>query len=172
MMKRWLVFAGIIVLAAALVFFNQGLKKSAAPDEDEQAPQTQTQKPAPAPATVDPNSVLPPEETAGNPATAKHHIEVGWVYDEGSQLKPETLNDSIQAVRDFVRQSAGVASAEIVDLDVPREDRSPAARTVTNLGIKMDGQSLYSGNLSEMPGGAKIVYGALTGAINNDHTKK
>ena len=32
-MKRLLIIVGLIVLAAALVFFNQGVKKSAVPDK-------------------------------------------------------------------------------------------------------------------------------------------
>ena len=169
-MKRWLVVAAVLVLAAALVFFNQGLKKIAPPDQDEDEQAQQTQKPPPTapPVAADPNAVLPPEETVNDPARAKHHVEVGWVYDEGSQRKPETLGGSIQAVRDFAKKSGGGVSAEIVDLDVPLKDRSPAARTVTDLGIKVDGRTLYRGNLSGMKGAPEIVYGALTGSINND----
>ena len=172
MMKRWLVVAGVALLAAALVFFNMGVKRSALSDhdDDEQPQQTQTQTSAPA--SVDTNAALPAEETIGDPAAAKHHVVVGWAYTEGNQRKPETLNDSLQAVRDFAKQSNGAVSAEIADLDVPQEDRSPAARTVTSLGIQVDGQSLYNGDLSTMKGGSRIIFGALTGAINGQNFHK
>lgn len=163
MMKRAFVAVGVIVLAAALVFLNQGLKKSAQPDhDDDEKAQQQAQKPSTAPG--DPTAPIPPEETLGDPATAKHHIQVGWVYDEANQLKPETLSVSLQMVREYVKHSGNV-SAEIVDMDVPAEDRSPAAQTVTALGIIVDGKSLYSGNVSGMQGGPEIIPGALTSAI-------
>lgn len=164
MMKRGLVVAGLILLAAALVFLNQGLKKSAVPDHDEDQQAQQTQKLPSIPS--DPNMVLTPEETVGNPATAKHHIEAGWVYDERNQQKLETLAIPIQAIRDYVKQSGGAMSAEIVNLDVPVEDRSPAAQAVTGLGIQVDGQSLFAGNLSNAPPSPEAVAGQLKGAIN------
>ena len=166
-MKRGLVIVGLILLGAALVFLNRGVKNSALPDhdEDEQAQQTQpAQKPPSAPGS--PRTVLPPEETVGNPATATHHIAVGWVYDEENQRKPETLDAALQAVRDYVARSGGAASAEIVDLDIPAEDRSPAAQGVTELGIVLDNQPVYRGSLSKIPGGPGIISGALTGPPN------
>jgi len=154
-MKRGIVVVGLIFLAAALVFLNQGLKKSAVSDhdEDEQAQKTQQTQKAQKPLSTpgDPKAVLPPEETLGNTASAKHHIEVGWVYDEANQQKPETLTIPIQAIRDYVRRSGTSVSAEIVNQDIPMEDRSPAAQAVTGLGIRVDGRSLYGGNLSEVP---------------------
>ena len=56
----------------------------------------------------------------------------------------------LQAIRDYVKQSGGTVSAEIVDLDVPVEDRTPAAQAVTSLGIRMDGHPLFGGNVSEL----------------------
>jgi len=162
MMKRVLVVAGLVFLAVALVFLNQGLKKSAQPDHDDEQAQQQTQKP-PA-ATADPRAALPPEETFGNPTTAKHHILVGWVYDEANQLKPETLSASLQMIREYVKHTEGV-SAEVVNMDIPTADRSPAAQTVTALGITVDGKPLYKGNVSNMQGGPRIIPGALMSAI-------
>jgi len=162
-MKRGFVAAGVIFLAAALVFLNQGLKKSAIPEHDdhEQAPQTQKLPSTP----VDPKAVMPPEETDGDPATAKHHITVGWIYDEDNQQKPETLAVPIQAIRDYVKQSGGTVSAIIVDLDVPIEDRSPAAQGVTDLGLHVDDDYLYGGNLSSSPLPPDQIMRALDGAI-------
>lgn len=165
-MKRGLLVVGLILLAVALVFLNQGLKKSAVPDrdEDEKAPEAQTQKLPSTP--VDLKAALPPEETVGDPATAKHHIEVGWVYNAAYYQHSEALAVPIQAIRDFVKNNSGTVSAEIVDLDVPIEDRSPAARGVTALGIQVDGQTLYGGNLSAAPVSQETIFGALNGAIN------
>ncbi|MDQ2800221.1 MAG: hypothetical protein M3Y13_11335, partial [Armatimonadota bacterium] len=95
-----------------------------------------------------PETILPPEETPGNPVTAKHHIEVGWIYDETNLKSPETLVVPLQTIRDFVKQQGGTVSAEIVDLDVPNEDRSPAARTVTDLGVRIDDAYSYTNNFS------------------------
>jgi len=151
--KRLLVVGGLIFLAAALVFLNQGLKKSAVPDrdEDEQAQQSKAAPKAPASAPPDPKAVLAAEETAGDPAKAIHRIQAGWVYDENNQQKPETLSVPIQTIRDYVQRSGGIASAEIVDLDVPVEDRAPAAQAVTELGISVDGRPVSTGNLSSAP---------------------
>ena len=164
-MKRGLLIVGLILLAAALVFLNQGLKKVAPSDHDEEEQAQQASQPQP-PAPGDPTTAPPPEEAVGDPA-AKHHITVGWMYDERSQQKPETLNAALQAIRNYVMHSRGAASAEIVDLDVPAEDRSAAARVVTVLGIQVDGRPLYSGSLSTMPGGPGIISGVLNSSINN-----
>ena len=152
-MKRLLVIVGLIFLGGALVFLNQGVRKSAVSDkdEDEQAQQAKAPATPKAPAApTDPNSVLPAEETVGDPAPARHHIQVGWVYDASNQQKPEVLTVPIQAIRDYVNRSGGMATAEIVDLDVPMEDRSPAARAVTDLGIRVDGRSILTPDISKM----------------------
>ena len=162
-MKRGLVAAALIFLAAALVFLNQGLNKSAVPEHEEQEQSQQTPRQPSTP--VDPNAILPPEETDGDPATAKHHIQVGWVYDADSQQRPETLAGPIQAIRDYVKQSGGTVSAEIVDLDVPLEDRSPAAQAVTDMGLHVDNQYMYGGNISSAPFPTDQIMHALDGAI-------
>lgn len=173
-MNRLLIIAGLILLATALVFLNQGVRKSAVPDhdDDEKPAQTQSQAQKPPLTPADPEAVLPPEETVGNPATAKHHIAAGWVYDDENQQKPETLAVPIQAIRDYVNQSEGAVSAEIVDLDVPAEDRSPAAQGVMDLGIHVDGQYLYGGNLSGAPISPGQIMQALDGAIRNGAIRK
>lgn len=159
-MKRVLIIAGLVFLAATLVFLNQGLKKSAVPDHDEEQQAQQAKAPTP-PAPVDPKTVPASEETVGDPKTARHHIEAGWVYDEGNQQKPETLTVALQEIREYVGKSGGIASAEIVNLDVPVEDRSPAARTVTELGIFVDGKPISTGNISSVPFPGDHLIGAL-----------
>ncbi len=164
-MKRLLIVVGLIVLAAALVFLNQGLKKSAVPDKDEDQQAQQSKAAAPSVPT-DSAAVLPPEETVGDPAAAKHHIEVGWVYNEANQQKPEALSTPLQAIRDYITHSGESVSAEIVDLDVPVEDRSPAAQSVTSLGVRMDGRTLFGGNLSDTPSSSTMIAGQLNAAIS------
>lgn len=165
-MKRLLIIVGLILLGGALVFLNQGVRKSAMPDqdEDEQAQQAKAAAAQSAPTTpIDPKAVLPAEETVGNPATAQRHIEAGWVYDEGNQRKPETLTVPIQTIHDLVNKSGGQVSAEIVDLDVPVEDRTPAAQTVTTLGVRVDGRSVSTDNLSSTPLPSNQVIAILSG---------
>ena len=149
-MKRWLAIAGLVVLALALVFLNQGMKKAAAPDRDEDEAPAQAQKAPIKTPPIDPNGILPAEETVGDFKTSHQHIQLGWVYTDNYYKHPENLNNSIQAVRDYVQNSQGSASAEIVDLDVPLEDRSPAAREVTDVGIQVAGQIVYSQNPADI----------------------
>jgi len=150
--KRLLVVAGLVCLGLLLVFLNRGLKNSAAPDKDEdkQAQQSKPAQKAPSP-PIDPKAVLAADETVGDPAKAVHHIQAGWVYDEDNQKKPETLAVAVQKIHYYVQKSGGIASAEIVDLDVPAEDRPPAAQTVTQLGVSVDGTPVSTGNLSSGP---------------------
>lgn len=89
---------------------------------------------------------------------------MGWIYDEANQKKPETLTVPLQAIRDYVQHSGGAMSAEIVDLDIPLEDRSPAAQAVTELGIQMNGQTIHQGNLSQSP---QQVPQALSAVMRN-----
>ena len=86
-MKRLLIIVGLVLLGGALVFLNQGVRKSAVPDkdDDEQAQQSKAQPTPETPSTpADPNSVLPAEETVGDSPAVKHRIQVGWVYSEAN----------------------------------------------------------------------------------------
>ena len=168
-MNRVFVIIGLVILAVGLVYLNQGISKTA-PTEDavEQAQQKQQQAQSDAQQKAiaarvtpsGPETALPSEETVGNPQTAKHHIQVGWIYDDVNLKNPEALVLPLQTIRDFVKQQGGTVSAEIVDLDVPNEDRSPAARAVTDLGIRFDdlyafnnnftGQVMPQGEITEM----------------------
>lgn len=165
-MNRLLVIGGVVLLLIALVFLNQGMKKAARPDhdEDEQAQTQQAKVPAASSAQGTPGSVPLPEEALGDPATARYRLQVGWVYDEANQKKPETLTAPLQTIRDYVQHSGNLVSAEIVDLDVPVEDRSPAAQTVTELGIHVNGQTIHAGNLSQSP---EQIPRALSALIRN-----
>ena len=84
------------------------------------------------------------------------------MYDEANQAKPETLTVPLQTIRDYVQQSGGTASAEIVDLDVPAEDRSPAAQGVTELGVMVDGKPLIA--MSDNPNSPQQITQMLSAA--------
>lgn len=172
-MNRWFLILGVGILIAALAFLNQGIKKAAPTDADLQQAQQQSQPPAPAApprpaAPLKPSAspaALPAEETVGDPATATHHIRVGWVYDEANQAKPETLTGPLQAIRDYASHSGGTVSAEIVNLDVPAADRSPAARVVTAPGVVVDNKTLFNGSISETPMPPEQIARALDSAV-------
>ena len=160
-MKRGLLIAGLIFLGSVLVFLNQGLKKSAMSDHDENEKRQSSQAQKTPSTPSDPKSVLPSEETVGEALAGQHRITAGWVYDEANQQKPETLTVPIQTIHELVGRSAGIASAEIVNLDVPVEDRTPAAQAVTDLGVRVDGQPLSEGNLSDAPLSRDLLIEAL-----------
>ncbi len=155
-MNRLFVVAGLAILVAALVFLNQGIKRTGQPDADDDAPPPQTaaqpapQKPAVLPPSVSP-ATLPAEQTLGNPATAKHHITVGWSYNENNQKQPDSLSMPLQAVQDYVAKSGGSTSAVIVNTDVPASDRSSAAQAVTANGVSVDGKPVITGDVSAAP---------------------
>lgn len=175
-MNRLYLIAGVLILIVALVFLSQGIKKASPTDEDlqqqaqQEAQKEQQQKTPPAPSaptkpSLAASSVLPAEETVGNPAAAQHHIQVGWVYDEADQKSPELLTGPLGAIREYVNRSGGKVSAEIADLDVPAEDRSPAAQAVTDLGVSLDGNPVLPGSFSERPVPAGEISKALDAAV-------
>ena len=155
-MNRLFVVAGLAILIVALVFLNQGIKKSAVSDSDDTPPPPQPKSAAavkvPA-ATPPPNApaALPAEQAIGNPAAAKHHIVIGWSYNEANQQNPALLNAPLQAVQSYVHQSGGAVSAEIVNTDVPPSDRSAAAKNVAGDGVIVDGKPVLKGDISGKP---------------------
>lgn len=156
-MNRLFVVAGLVILVTALVFLNQGIKKTGVPDHDEDAPPPAAAKAAPPPAAKVPammpgaaSADLPAEQTVGSPTAAKHRITVGWAYTDGSQQKPETLKAPLAAIQGYAQKTGGAVSAEIVNTDVPASDRSPAARAVAP-GVYVDGKPVFSGDISSAP---------------------
>ena len=179
-MNRLFLIIGIAIMIAALVFLSQGIKKASPTDKDlEQQYQDAQQeaqkkaeeaqkKSAPPAAAGKPSAAtdaLPAEETVGNPATAQHHIQVGWVYDEGDQASPEILTGPLQVIRGYVQSSHGTVSAEIVNLDIPTADRSPAAQAVTDSGVSVDGKPVLPGSFSTMHVKAPDITKALDGEV-------
>lgn len=162
MMKRSVLIVGALLLVGALAWVNQGLNKAAPGEHDEETSASQSST-KPAPSTPAPTSdvVLLPEVIVGDPATAKHKILVGWVYDETNQPNPEALSLALQQISGVAEHSAGTISAVIVDLDVPDEDRSPTARAVTELGVSIDGT--VPPHLSGNPGEGTVTAGEPIG---------
>jgi len=171
-MNRLFLMIGVGIAVVALLFLSQGIKKASPSDADlQKQAQEDAQKNAPPTPPAPPPSaaaklaadtgVQPSEETVGDPAAARHHISVGWVYDEANQAQPETLAAPIQAVRDIVTKSGGKLSAEIVNLDVPIEDRSPAAQKIVDLGVSVDSHEIFADNPSSRPTNAARITSEL-----------
>lgn len=175
-MKRWFTGAVLIVLVLAFGFLKQGVHKSSmTEDEQQQAAQeaqkaqadkaeASAKKTAASAASAAPGADDPPaEEVIGDPATAKHHIQVGWIHNDTDVVDANKLKAALGEVRAFTLQSGGACSVVLVDLDVPAEDRSPAAKGVTDLGVEVDGQSIYNENPSDAAPGTLTT--VLQGAI-------
>ena len=173
-MNRLGLIAGVVLLIVVLVFLNQGIRKATPTDEDlQRQAQEQAQKQTPAAMPKPPASgapagasvALPPDETVGDPAKARHHIQIGWSYDEANQKNPAMLTGPIEAVKDYVKKSGGATSAEIVNLDVPPADRAPAARAVTTPGVVVDGRTIVTGSFSEMHAAPQDIARMLNQAV-------
>ena len=169
-MNRLFLMIGVGIAIVALLFLSQGIKKASPTDEDlqKQAQEAAQKNAPPTPPSAPPAKIpsaadaQPPEEALGDPATAKYHIFVGWVYDEANQAHPESLETPLQVVRGFVAKSQGKLSAEIVNLDVPVEDRSPAAQKVTELGVNIEGHKIITENPSSRPTNSATITGELS----------
>ncbi len=154
-MNRIFAIIGILLMVAALVFLNRGISKTAPSDHDEEQAASQASKkptpPANAPGAI--VDVVPPEITVNDPAKAKTRVDIGWVYDPETLPDPAALASQLQQVQEYVAPSNGAMSLEVVDLDVPAEDLSPAAQAVTQLGITVNGRLVLAGN----PPAGKII---------------
>ncbi len=180
-MKQWFLGAVVLILVAAFGLLSHGMYKSSLTEDQETQIAQDAQKaqdakakeaaarqaaaapPAPPAANASPDTTLLAEEVIGDPATAKHHIEVGWVYQDTDVVNSDKLGADLGEVRTFAQKSGGTVSAVLVDLDVPIEDRSPAAQGVVDLGVDVDGQSVYAQNPSNAAPGALTA--ALQGAV-------
>ncbi len=186
-MKRWFLGAVLVILVVAFGFLTQGVHKSSLTEDQEtqmaqDAQKAQDEKakaaaakvaavkpvvtsaPSAAPGSDNNSADSPPaEEIVGDPATAKHHIEVGWIYDDTNAVDASKLIAALDEIRTLTRKSGGTASAVLVDLDVPTEDRSPAAQGMVDLGVDVDGSSVYAQNPGDAPPGTLTA--ALQSAI-------
>ena len=176
-MKYVAIVAGLIVLIGALFFLNQGIKHNALTDEDETAQDQAAQVAAAAKpqsaasvSAVSGTYTLPAEQTVQDPSKAKTKITVGWVYDEVNQPHPEALNGVLDYLRHAADASSGSVSLEIVNLDAPKEELSGNAASVTDLGIAINGKSLFTVNgktldLSDNPGEGNATIPNIQNAI-------
>ena len=156
----------IIVLIAALSFLSKGMNNNAQPDhDDDDQQQSQTKQEAPKTPPAPPSAhggpvaaagadPIPAEEQIGDPATAKHKIVVGWTYTPQNQAATANLNQTLAAARKVAQDSHGAVSVQIVNVDVPAADRSPAAQGVKDVGIIVDGKSV---GLDDNPGTGSTV---------------
>ena len=136
-MRQGVLIVSVIILVAALAMLNNGIHKVAPTDQEANTPPP-TQKAASTVTT--PLPPLAPEEAIGDPARAKYRITVGWRYDTVNQADPSQLIQSVDVARQFAKRSSSMVAMEIVDLDVPPANRSPAARAVKTLGITINGK--------------------------------
>lgn len=166
-MRRWGLLAIIIVLLGALAYVNRGIavntgQSSVSATQAPQASpadQTETRQPPthPGPPVAD---VQPPAsvEVVGNPTTAQFHYTIGWDFNSTNQSHPQSLLAAIQAIQQDIHAQPN-ASAVIADIDVPPIDRPAVARSVTRLGVMLNGQPLD--HLTGNPGEGAMTAQAL-----------
>lgn len=172
-MKRILpLIIGLAVLIAALVTLNKGISLNAPSDADPDQSQssstqsttpqspTQTAPTAPAPgsrAPIPPGMLSAPAKTAandaagrvpeetvvGDPKTAKYHVTIGWKYDGTNQGDTSGIRDVVRQATAIAQQSQGKISVQAVDVNVPDEDRSAAAKGIETTGVSVNGKSTF-----------------------------
>jgi len=163
-MKRVGLIVSVLILIVALTYLNNGISRNTRPDDDDAPPQkTQAQNPPPAkPPTRTLTNPPPPEERAGA-ATAPYKISVGWQFDAANQADSTALVQALGAVQQFAAIHKNT-SVEIVNTDVPLEQRSPSARSVKSEGIAVNQRPLVG--LTGNPGEGAVTPANITGALN------
>ena len=178
-MNRLFLMVGLAIMIAALAFLNQGIKKASPTDKDLEQQQQQAQQEAQKKAEEAQETggaccagpafrrhgclaVRGNDRQSGDSA-ASHSSRLG--VRRGKPSQPAILTGPLQVIRDYVNSSKGTVSAEIVNLDIPAEDRSPAAQPVADLGISVDGNPVMPGNFSEMHVTAPDITKALDTAM-------
>ena len=156
-MRRVGLIAGVLVLVGALAFLNNGIRKNAPSEHDEDQASAQPQHPQSAQAPATPP---PPEEIIGSPSAAKYKVTVGWVYDAATQANPAALAQTLDVARKFAMAHKNKVSLVTADLDVPPEERSPAARAVTQQGFTLNGKPLAG--QTDNPGEGTIMPEEIT----------
>lgn len=176
-MRRLFPLLLIAVLVGALYMVNQGISKNATKDhdEDEQKQEQKTDKPAPkAPGETGAHDLIPAEITIGNPATAKYKVMFGWVYDENVVRNQAMVGQMLGGLQQWAHAGGDKVYLEIVNLDMPAEDLSPAAAQVPGVGVTVNGSSTVnvnghatdlSGNILSSKMYPPAVMSAITGAV-------
>jgi hypothetical protein len=148
----------VAVLVFALVSLNHGMSTNAQPDnDDDDQQQSQQDKKAdtakntpPTPTAPGQASPAPPDElTVNDPSKAKYHVVAGWNYDSTNQTNQAQLNSTLSELQEMAKNSHGAVSLQIVDVDVPDDSRSPAARGIHDLGVSINGRQVTNDNLGE-----------------------
>jgi len=175
-MRRLFPIFLIAVLIGALYMVNQGISKNATKDhdEDEQQQEQKSDKPAPkSGGETGAHDMLPAEITIGNPATAKYKVTLGWVYDENVLHNQAMVGQLIGSLQQWAQAGGDKVYMEIVNLDMPAEDLSPAAAQVPGLGVTINGSSIVkvnghstdlSGNILSSNMNPPSLMSAITGA--------
>lgn len=176
-MRRLFPILLIAVLVGALYMVNQGISKNATKDHDDDDDQKQEQKsdkPAPKPVgETGVHDLIPAEITVGNPATAKYKVTFGWVYDENVVRDQAMVSQIMGSLQQWASAGGDKVYLEIVNLDMPAEDLSPAAAQVQGLGVTINGSSTVmvnghptdlSGNILQPNMNPPAVMSAITSA--------
>jgi len=150
----------VALLGFALFKLNTGMAQNAQPDHDDDAAQTQqdtSKKPAaPPPPSSTPGqagapatAAAPDEVVVGDPSKAKYKITAGWSYNSANQSNSQQLTSTIDELRKVAKSSNGQVSVQIVDVDVPQDQRSPNTRSIQDVGINVNGKPVSNDNLGE-----------------------
>lgn len=139
---------GILILICLLAGLNMWQSRSTPTgDDDDQQSQQQSSNPATQSAnkpvanlTGDLVTSLLPEQTIGNPATAKTRITIGYIFDTQTQAHPEAASTIVDSVRGWVQQQGNAASLQLVCLDLPPDQLTDPADAKVPLGITIDGR--------------------------------
>jgi len=150
----------VAVLVFGLISLNSGMSKNAQPehdDDDQQQSQTDTTKKTPpppaahtAPTSAPGSTVVAPNEVVlGDPSKAKYKITAGWSYDSSNQADSSKLTSTIAALQNVAKSSNGQVSVQIVDVDLPPDQRSTATKSIQDVGISVNGKPVSGDNLGE-----------------------
>lgn len=145
---------GIVILICLLAGLNlwQSHSTPSSSDDDDQQTQQQTSqqasKSAPNPNATDPVAHLTgdlvtslvPEQTIGNPATAKTRVTVGYTFDTATQTDPSKAAAIVGALQSWAQKQGSAASLQIVCVDLPPNQLTNPADASVPLGVTIDGK--------------------------------
>lgn len=142
-MKRYLPLVFIAIIIVAITSLNNGIRKTAPKehDDEETAQKQKDNKPAEAAPVTD---LIPSELIINDPEKAATKATIGWIYDPKTMADPMALRMIAGAIQAWTTSTHGKTSLVMVNLDVPKDQRSPAARNVDQLGLTIDGTSVIT----------------------------
>jgi hypothetical protein len=139
-MKRNVILCVLVIAAFGVLYaLNQKMDAPSTPTAASPAAAAPKKSAPPAKAVLDATDPVPPEITVGDPNMAKVRVSVGWDYDAVNEADKSALVDAVSALRDAAVKSNGAISLEIVDLDTPSTELSPAAAGVSAIGLTIQG---------------------------------